>query len=501
MSALAAADVHVAGADLDRSRAALCLAIKDLDVEAMARMLSQWPKRLDWLNTTDKLGRAPIHYLVLGNDVVDGNEIDTARLYRHEMAPALSLLARAGADPNLPLTCDAPGPGRLNSDRRQARRWAFFNVTNCPGARPLLLALSRANARNMRGLDEIDLFIRTLKPLIKAGADLNLPLPAWGLYPGLTPLTLAVSEGMEYTPGLLLTEQAVPDPDPDYDETPGALHVAIIKGFPKQARVLLTAGADPNLPDPARGLTPLFLAIEADIDWSPDCADDSLVAALLAAGADPTLALDTRLVEGRIGKVKGAPKGAPATITPLAYYFWESRLRRAFCDRSGPAMAGTSDAFLGAGLDAFALRALAPLEGARTPWKKKVAWVLAWHPPLARGPLDENGNTFLHYLCRSGNPVRLLSHLDLYDWDVNAVNAEGNTPLATLITQGSARSGAVQALVEAGADPTIRDGNGHDARDLVGLAGLPGHRAEPLLDLLWDGSGRGRPDPSTGGPS
>lgn len=76
---------------------------------------------------------------------------------------------------------------------------------------------------------------------------------------------------------------------------------------------------------------------------------------------------------------------------------------------------------------------------------------------------DESGRTPLHYAAGAGAAaVELLLSASA---DLNAQSADGSTPLHEAVARGSVT--AVEALVRAGADQELRDGQGRAAYDCL----------------------------------
>ncbi|GAA6031721.1 hypothetical protein JCM8097_001952 [Rhodosporidiobolus ruineniae] len=83
---------------------------------------------------------------------------------------------------------------------------------------------------------------------------------------------------------------------------------------------------------------------------------------------------------------------------------------------------------------------------------------------------DGLGNTALHYAASSPSPDALELLLDFEGTDVDLQNRlEGDTPLhlAVKLENEAARRGVVEMLLEAGADPSIKDRHGRRPQDLL----------------------------------
>ncbi|KAH8992395.1 ankyrin repeat-containing domain protein [Lactarius akahatsu] len=83
---------------------------------------------------------------------------------------------------------------------------------------------------------------------------------------------------------------------------------------------------------------------------------------------------------------------------------------------------------------------------------------------------DGIGNTALHYAAKEGSLDVLNELLEYYGCDVDYTNnIEGATPLhlAVKIEEPELRALIVDSLLDAGADPRIKDKEGHIAQDYV----------------------------------
>lgn len=98
---------------------------------------------------------------------------------------------------------------------------------------------------------------------------------------------------------------------------------------------------------------------------------------------------------------------------------------------------------------------------------------------------DHEGNTPLHLASKKGyTSPKLVNHLLQHSAvDVNARNAAGMTALHHAARRG--RSDMVRLLLEAGADPSLRDDGGHVPLDLALQ-----HRRDAVVDVLkgWVGA-------------
>ena len=73
---------------------------------------------------------------------------------------------------------------------------------------------------------------------------------------------------------------------------------------------------------------------------------------------------------------------------------------------------------------------------------------------------DEYGRTPLHFSANSANSAKLIPFITQYNVDINSTDNQNRTALHIAVMSGSLS--AVQHLLSKGADPTIRDRNGHN---------------------------------------
>lgn len=248
-------------------------------------------------NAPNDNGFAPLHY--------------AAREGLHE---AVAALLKAWANPNA-----------TNSHGWTALHYAAHSDHH-DAMRELLEARADPNLPNVRGRTPLHVAViatastgrtETITTLLRFGADPNASKGGW------TPLHFAARDGHVNAIPVLLKASARPDvPTPDFGATPlhvlarfmdgrrrpeaisllvaaGAdpeardvdgrtpLHLAASRAFPDVVRALLSAdvGADPNARD-REGWTPLLL-VSARTTASTE--DAEVIAALLAAGADPNV--------------------------------------------------------------------------------------------------------------------------------------------------------------------------------------------------------------------
>ena len=80
---------------------------------------------------------------------------------------------------------------------------------------------------------------------------------------------------------------------------------------------------------------------------------------------------------------------------------------------------------------------------------------------------DKYGRTALHFACSNGKDEAITLLLALPGIDVNATSLGHETPLSKALQFGHHNSAAL--LLECGADPTVSNSLGQDARTLAGL--------------------------------
>ena len=130
---------------------------------------------------------------------------------------------------------------------------------------------------------------QTVQNLLSFGfIDIDSPIIG---YCGCTPMGEAAAKGFNEVIRILLDAGA--DPNLESDEAPdhwdgyGAkapLHIATERGHLKTIQVLMQGGADPNQPDKESGYTPLHYAAEEKVEEDDN---EDVARALLEGGADP----------------------------------------------------------------------------------------------------------------------------------------------------------------------------------------------------------------------
>ncbi|MDY0008147.1 MAG: ankyrin repeat domain-containing protein [Bdellovibrionales bacterium] len=104
-------------------------------------------------------------------------------------------------------------------------------------------------------------------------------------------------------------------------------------------------------------------------------------------------------------------------------------------------------------------------------------------PDTINKPVDYVGNTYLHALCRAGQPAsRVIDAIQKFGAQVNAVNNDGYSPLRYAIEFGTAET--VDALMKHGAQPVYKIGN---KQFNAVTAAIHRGRADTLVAVLQGG--------------
>ncbi len=258
----------------------------------------------------------------------------------------------------------------------------------------------------------------------------------------------ALYKGRERVARYFLDRGYPPNRPGTWDITP--LLAAVMGGSRKVVEALVAAGADVNLPG-SGGVTPLMKAIEFG--------QNDIAKWLLDHGADPAYT---------------SPQGASAlTMLSSSLSSEDVELARRLID-------GTHER--------SERLELTPLMAAAAGRKPATLSLLLEHPQDLEHR-DLFGQTALHHACQSGDVgcIRLLVERGA---DCNARTHSGDTPLTLLLKNNSRCDSALEALIEHGADPVLRGGDGLLPSQLAAAAGEP-----ELVEILTHSS----PDASCGG--
>jgi len=238
---------------------------------------------LVWAATRNDLAMADL-LLRAGANVKAANEFGATPLYAAaaHVDPAMTeKLLAAGADPNTPLMSgetplmEAARRGNLADVRVLLSNKANPNASESIGGQNALMwALSERQSA-------------VVEELIKSGADVHAASKT-----GFTPLMVAAQQGDEVSTRILLSAGAKPNvAQPKTGLTP--LMIASAMAQAKAVDVLLDNGADPNLAD-ANGYTSLHRVVR-DSDYGINLAGKdailTVVKSLLKHGANPNVRL------------------------------------------------------------------------------------------------------------------------------------------------------------------------------------------------------------------
>ena len=242
---------------------------------------------LVWAATRNDLAMADL-LLRAGANVKGANEFGATPLYAAVAHPDPAMtekLLAAGADPNTPLMS---GETPLMEAARRGNR-ATVRVLLSNKANPNAVESNGGQNALMWALSERQSAV--VEELIKGGADIHASSKS-----GFTPLMVAAQKGDEVSARILLRAGAKPNvAQPKTGLTP--LMIASAMAQAKAVDALLDNGADPNLAD-ANGYTSLHRVVrDSDYGINLVAKDDilTIVKSLLKHGANP----NARLVQDK----------------------------------------------------------------------------------------------------------------------------------------------------------------------------------------------------------
>jgi len=268
---------------------------------------------LVWAATRNDLAMADL-LLRAGANVKAANEFGATPLYAavaHADPAMTEKLLAAGADPNTPLMSgetplmEAARRGNLATVRALLSKHANPNAVESNGGQNALMwALSQRQSA-------------VVEELIKGGADIQA-----GSKTGFTPLMVAAQQGDEVSARILLRAGAKPNvAQPKTGLTP--LMIASAMAQAKAVDALLDNGADPNLAD-TNGYTSLHRVVR-DSDYGINLASKdailTIVKSLLKHGANPNARLvqdkDKAAEEIKNGNVQIEGKRTAVTVDEI----------------------------------------------------------------------------------------------------------------------------------------------------------------------------------------
>ncbi len=305
------------------SHVSLVTAAKEGDRAAVQSLLNGRAKKdvagpegtaaLVWAATRNDLAMADL-LLRAGANVKTANEFGATALYAAaaHVDPAMTeKLLAAGADPNTALMS---GETPLMEAARRG---------NLADVRALLSSHANPNARELNGGQTALMWALSerqsavVEELIKQGADVRT-----GSKTGFTPLMFAAQQGDEDSTRILLRAGAKPNvAQPKTGLTP--LMIASAMGRTNAVDLLLDNGADPNLAD-ANGYTSLHRVVrdsDYGIDLNSKDAVLTVVKSLLKHGANPNARLsqdrEKAAEEIKNGNVAIEGKRTAVTVTEI----------------------------------------------------------------------------------------------------------------------------------------------------------------------------------------
>jgi ankyrin repeat protein len=396
-----------------------------------------------------------------GADAKSANEFGATALYAAAANPDASItikLLAAGADPNTALMS---GETALMEAARRGNRDIV---------RTLLSGKANPNAQEANGGQNALMWAvsqrhsAVAEELVRGGADIHA-----GSKTGFTPLMFAAQQGDVDTARILLSAGANPNevrPKSGNSYTP--LIIASAMGNAKVAELLLDKGADPNAID-ARGYTSLHLVVR-DSDYGLDLAGKDnvvkIVKSLLAHGANPNHRLKLARNVGTLNEV--SLQGATPLVLAAEVNNLEAikALLAAGADPRITTDQGTTALMLAAGGGTDIQRARAPEEQAVAIETAKL---------LVERGVDVNavgqyGWTALHAASYQGL-TDVIEFLVSKGANINEMDAFGQTPLsigmAVLVQDIGARrlqiprryrKEVVELILKLGATPLDKSG-------------------------------------------